>query len=350
MSDYVYLLGKPKSEARFKAAPEDFQVEEVLGFEPEYHAGGQHHWLYLEKTGMNTDFLARKLAEFAGVHPRDVSFSGLKDRQAITRQWFSVELPAKQVIDWQQFAEPGVRLLQETRSIRKLRRGTHQANIFDIRLRDLQKLDDIEERLRALSLGVPNYFGPQRFGHEGRNIEKAKAMLEGRRVKDRNLRSLLLSAARSWLFNQVVDARLKAYGIKPLAGDLMQLQGSHSFFVATAIDQTVMERLSSGDITITAPLPGKKKLTRDEPEQLSERHEFEAKVLEPYASWIDGLVRAGVEESRRAILLVPQAFEFEWLGQDLRLRFRLERGAFATSVLRELVQLKESMSENSTEQ
>ncbi|WP_113905979.1 tRNA pseudouridine(13) synthase TruD [Aliidiomarina celeris] len=345
MTELKYLYGKPLAEAVFKAEPEDFIVNEILGFEPEPNAAGQHHWLYIQKTGMNTEFLARKLADFANVQPREVSFSGLKDRHAVTQQWFSVELPAKTEVNWSHFEEPGALILKQVRSGRKLRRGTHQANEFSILLRSVTEPDLVNQRLSLIAQGVPNYFGPQRFGHEGRNIDKAKAMFAGRRVKDRNLRSLLLSAARSWLFNQIVDARLAAFGLEPVAGDAMQLQGSHSFFLADTIDDTVRARLAEGDIAITAPLPGRKKKARDEierSEKASEAERFEASVLEPYQAWLDGLIRAGVEQHRRTLMLRPVDFEWNWEGEHLRLHFRLEAGAFATSVLRELVQLKES--------
>ena len=345
--DWAFQSGQPPaSSARFKQQPDDFQVVEELGFEPAEDEKGQHHWLWVEKRGANTEFVARQLAAFAGIEPRLVSFSGLKDRQAVTQQWFSVELPATRVIDWNGFrlelehaSDEDARILKHVRSGRKLRRGTHAANRFAIRLREVSQPADVEARLLAVQRhGVPNYFGLQRFGHGGANLSKAEAMFAGRRVKDRTLRSLYLSAARSFLFNQVVSARIeRQLAHTPLAGDVFMLAGSQSFFcwsggeAESENESAIQARLDCGDIRLTAPLWGRgAALTQ------AQAAEFEAEALAPWANVREGLERAGLKQERRALQLQVEDLRWEWRGDELELAFRLPAGAFATSVLREL--------------
>lgn len=334
LQNQTYAYGKPTVTATFKQSPSDFQVNEVLGFEPEADDKGQHHWLYIEKIGVNTDNVARALAHFVDIQVRNVSFSGMKDRQAVTKQWFSVELPATKQVNWNNFAEPGVKILQAVKSNRKLRRGTHKWNDFSITLRDVSDVEGLLARLEKISAGVPNYFGEQRFGYKGSNLTKAEGMFSGRRIKDRNLRSIVLSSARSYLFNQYISERLTLHGTELLAGDVMQLTGTHSFFVAESIDNKVLERVASRDIEVTGPMPG-----RGRSPVLGQAQEFEQTVLAQYSAWLEGIERAGVDQSRRAMWLHAEDLQVATDTNVVTLHFRLTTGSFATSVLRELVQL-----------
>lgn len=335
--DWAYQQHKaPQAQADFKQQPADFQVTEVLGFEPEPEDKGQHHWLWIRKEGANTEYVARQLAAHAGIAAKLVSYSGLKDRQAITQQWFSVELNATQTIDWSTFAEPGVSIERHVRSVRKLRRGTHQANDFVIVLRNVSDPQDVEQRLQYVAQhGVPNYYGEQRFGHQGRNLEKAQAMFAGKRFKDRNLRSLVLSSARSYLFNQVVSARVEQQlQTQLLLGDVCMLRGSHSFFCwqdeVTRVETEA--RLVANDVQLTAPLWG-----RGEPISQLEAREFETLALQPFDEFKDGLERAGLKQERRALLLKPEQLTWQWQETQLTVSLRLPTGTFATSVMRELI-------------
>lgn len=345
--NFAYLAGQPPAAtAIFKAEPEDFQVYEELGFELPPEQKAEHHWLYIRKRGANTEFVARQLAHFADIPAKQVSYSGLKDRHAVTEQWFSVQLPATTEIDWSQLTHDEFEILQNSRQGRKLRRGTHARNRFVIRLRDVRDSQALEEALlKVAEQGVPNYFGAQRFGHAGGNLQKALAMFGGRRIKDRNVRSLLLSSARSYLFNYYLSQRMQTHGLnKLLAGDALLLAGSRSYFVTEDEDEeATRERLNSGDVELSGPLWG-----RGESPAQGEAAELENQLLTDFSDFREGLEKAGLKQERRPLLLRPQDFDWEWQGQDCILRMVLPAGVYATSVLREIAQLQEKAIENLT--
>ena len=172
-------FGEPPIQGVLRQSPADFLVEEQLGFEPD--GAGEHCWLWIEKENLNTADAAQRLARFAGLRERDISYSGLKDKRAIARQWFCLHLLNRDV-DWQQWDDPALRILRAERHSKKLRRGTHRSNYFQITLRDVvgdtAALRERVELIRAR--GVPNYFGEQRFGREGRTLELARRAAQQR--------------------------------------------------------------------------------------------------------------------------------------------------------------------------
>src|SRR5471030_1189864 len=185
MSRLTWLYGEPLSTGKLKANPEDFIVEEDLGFEPD--GEGEHLLVRIRKNGCNTQFVAEQLARFAGIHPRSVSYAGLKDRHAVTEQWFCLHLPGKQDPDLSQFALEGCEVIRAVRHLKKMRIGTLKGNAFTLVLRQLSDLADIESRLqKILTHGVPNYFGEQRFGRGGNNLVQARKWSNNdSRVKER---------------------------------------------------------------------------------------------------------------------------------------------------------------------
>lgn len=325
--------GGPVGTGRIREQPEDFQVEELLGFEP--GGGGEHAWLYVRKRGANTADVAAALARRAGVPVRHVGFSGRKDRNAVTWQWFSVHLPGRDDPDWSaELEDLGCVIESVRRAPRKLRTGVHRANRFRLRVRGVDAgIDALGRRLEQLRQGgFPNYFGPQRFGRGGENLHRARRALAqpGRR----RVPGIQISAARSWLFNRVLDERVRAgTWCRALPGDALMLAGSRSMFACDDEDPTVQERLDRGDLDVTGPLWGRGTLP------------LGAAVAEREADWLAdeielraGLERIGARADRRR--LRAPAHELAWSRDDewLELRFVLPSGAFATSLLRELLE------------
>ena len=335
VNSLAYAGGKPAASARIRQYPEDFHVTEIPLLEPD--GEGEHVWLWIRKRNENTQQVAELLSRHAGVHPRQVSYAGMKDRRAVTEQWFSVQLPGREEPDWQALDSATLTVLRHQRHSRKLRRGTLKGNSFRITLREIAADQAaLEQRLAAVrDQGVPNYFGEQRFGRGGSNLYTADKLFKNTRLRlSRNKRGLTLSAARSFLFNQVLSARVHTGNWDvPLAGDAMQLHGSHSYFIAELLDAELLSRVASQDIHPTGPLHG-----RGESPVSKDCLELESSVLGAYASWCEGLEQAGLAQDRRALRLGVPELAWQWTdAAELVLKFSLPAGAYATSVLREIV-------------
>ncbi len=332
LPEWNYLHGKPQQHARFKQQPEDFVVIEDMGFEPD--GAGEHILVYVRKRGENTAWVAGLLAKAAGVQRSAVTWSGLKDRNAVTEQWFGIHVPGKDEPDLSSIESDSIQILKRSRHSRKLRTGTLKGNSFTILLRELAQSPDLEARLAAIGeRGVPNYFGDQRFGRGGNNLEAAESMFQGKRIKDRDKRSLFLSAARSYLFNHLVSERLAA-GLSDtlLAGDCLMLAGTHSFFSEPEVSEELQQRLASGDLQLSAPLWGRGRQAAQ-----ADALAFETEKLAAFDSWKNGLEGAGLNQERRPLLLKPKAWHWSWQPDGLQLNFWLPAGCYATSIIRELV-------------
>ena len=332
--DWSYAQGEPHCSAVIRSFPEDFIVEEVMGFSPD--GEGNHAWLHIRKRNTNTEWLARELASLADVALSEVGYAGLKDRYAVTSQFFTVTLSGKDEPDWQQLASDDIVFLDIDRHGRKLKRGTLRENRFVLTLRELQgECQDIEDRLQRIAEeGVPNYFGEQRFGHNFGNLAMAAAMFRGEwRENIRHKRSLYLSAARSYLFNKVLSARVTAGSWnRALPGESLMQEGSTSCFSVRLIGADIEKRIAAGQLHPTGPLWG-----RGKPTSLAEAQAFELGVLEGEDFWQAGLEQAGLEQERRALRLPVRKMQWQWLeDKTLQLQFALPPGAYATSVLREL--------------
>lgn len=314
--------------------PEDFRVEEVLGFDAD--GEGPHVMLTVEKREANTHWVAEQLARHAGIPGREVGYAGLKDRHAVTVQHFTLNLDRKPEPDWTALADSGIKVLKSARHRRKLKTGSLEGNRFRLVLRDLSgPVDALLPRLQAIqSRGVPNYFGEQRFGRGAANLEKAEAALSGRlRIHDRRLFSLLLSTARSLIFNDVLSERVKAGNWdKLLVGDVLMLDGSHSVFKAVEGDAELPRRLEQGDVHPTGPLWG-----RGESLTSGAAQALEAEVVGRHPDLAKGLVKVGVEMARRSLRLAVRDFAWHETDEGMVLEFFLPAGAYATTVLGELV-------------
>jgi tRNA pseudouridine13 synthase len=328
----------------FKQVPEDFEVEELPAYLPS--GEGPHLYLQVEKRGCTTVEVARALAAACGVRERDVGYAGLKDRQAVTRQWFS--LMTERDAPPQLVMEEGtqVKVLAVSRHGNKLRTGQLRGNRFVVRLRGATDASLASEALNLLfERGIPNWFGPQRFGRAGDNAELGRALLEGgdqpqlaRVRRDRFLRKLALSAFQSALFNEWLGERLTTGAFRRAeAGDLLQLgvDGRGPVFLCQdpEVDDVRVQRF---EVSPTGPLFGSRMRWPEGEPLRRERELFERQGLSDAAMDRGGDEFAG---ARRACRVRQENWAVEEVDDGLRLTFSLPRGAYATSLLRELLKV-----------
>lgn len=334
-----FAHGGPVLRGRLRASSDDFRVDEVLAYRPT--GQGEHAFLRVRKRELNTTDVARELARFAGVRQVNVGFAGLKDRIAVTSQYFSVHLPGKPTPDWARMEDPRIEVLEADRHDRKVRRGSLRGNRFELVLRQVKGDRDHAGRqlLQMVEQGVPNYFGPQRFGRDASNLKRAEGFLAGetRRPKPEQLR-MLLSASRSYLFNRVLAARVEQGSwAKALPGEVLLLNGSNRQFVAESVDAEIQRRVAEHDIHPSGLLPGETGRTL---QPLLEAAAVEQAALADSLSraWIDGLVKRRAASERRALRVIAEGLHWQWLDhQALKLTFALPSGAYATSLVRELM-------------
>jgi tRNA pseudouridine13 synthase len=330
-----YAHGGPVSVGQIKATPEDFVVEEVLGFEPS--GDGEHEFLRVEKRGENTEYVARQLARHAGTAARNVGYAGLKDRHGRTIQWFSVQLPGKAGPDWSALGSDTIRVLDVARNNRKLKKGAAVGNRFELTVRELEAdRAALEQRLAQIAQhGVPNYFGPQRFGWDGQNLVRARELFEGTAGRiDPHKRGIYLSAARSEIFNQLL-ARRVADGTwnQAIPGDAFMFGDSRSFFKPEEITPEILQRVADKAIHPSGVLWGVGPSAATD-----EAGAIEQAVAVELEAFCRGLEQFGMETARRQFRLCPEEMRWEFLDSaTLRLGFALPAGAYATTVLRELV-------------
>lgn len=328
-----YAFGGAPLAGRLRATPDDFFVDELVGFSA---TGSGEHWLvHIEKRAANTAWAVKRIATFAGLTERDIGYAGMKDRHAVTRQYFSVPVKKGVTLDWKSFADADVRILSAQRHARKVQRGALSGNRFVIVVRDIAGERDAADAVlsQIQHRGVPNYFGEQRFGRGGGNIDKARAMFSGHRF-ERNERSILLSAARSEIFNAVLAQRVDQQNWdRAMTGDVFQLDGRSAIFGPEPIDEVLIDRLHRGEIHPTGPLWGRGDLRCTDSVAALERE-----VAASHADLCDGVAAAGMDQERRALRIRPRDLEWQWVeGGALSVAFSLPAGAYATSTLREVV-------------
>ncbi|NOT13502.1 MAG: tRNA pseudouridine(13) synthase TruD [Methylococcaceae bacterium] len=327
------VYGSPIGNGKIRSEPHDFIVYENLSFKPS--GDGEHVFLQIQKIGENTEFVARQLARRANVRQRDIGFSGLKDRHAVTTQWFSVWLPGKSEPDWNTLESSNIKVIQTHRHARKLKRGSLSGNRFTLTVRDWlgDQIKCIEQLTRIKENGIANYYGEQRFGNQGQNINKAFAMFNGAKVA-REQRSLYLSAARSYLFNQILSHRV-ATGTwnRALPGDTFMFDCSHSTFKSQLPDSEILRRLAAKTIHVSGVLWGKGEL-----DVSGEALAIEQEIIDANSELAQGLVASGIEKDRRALRVNVLDLEWQFTGETtLTLRFTLPAGSFATALLREII-------------
>lgn len=335
--------------ADFKTFPQDFVVIETLSFE--LTGEGEHLYLYVEKVGQNTAWVARQLADWANISVKDVSYAGLKDRHAVTQQWFSLWLPGKSDPELPLELE-GVKILSSIRHQAKLQRGALKTNHFEICLRKIEtqkdnqpicseQMDQIDHRLKTIaSQGVPNYFGDQRFGRDGGNVAEALKSLSNRRLK-RDKKSILTSSLRSFLFNHLLAHRINNdTWLCPQTGEPMMLEGSRSWFIAGA-DEDLGPRLKEWDCHPSGMLWGDlNSKDKEQPYLIAER-EF----LSGWPKITEALDRQRLKAARRSLRMRPDNLVWRWQDRDLIVEFDLPAGQYATTFLDELIELHENIIE-----
>lgn len=353
-TEWRYAWSKPEVTGDLKTHVQDFYVEEQLGFEPDDK--GEFCFVFIEKQGVNTDFLAKRLAQIVGIAPNKVTYSGVKDRHACTRQWFCLhvlnqepDLSGIQDV----FREPeSVRVIALLRHSKKLRTGAHLSNRFVIRLRGIRgDLNELEGRLNLIKEGgVPNYYGPQRFGINGNNLHNGKGfVLRGRhgRRKLSKTESFWLSSIRSWCFNQSLSDQIENGMWSRLCdGDIAQFQRKDEQFRVKNIDALIHLSAIRGEISPVLPM-----ISEGWEAGTGPQRELAIKAsLSDHTELVDGLIGFDLSRDSRLARLVPMNMAWELLRENedniqLIVEFSLPKGCFATSVFREMIDFTDKSAE-----
>ena len=304
--------------ATLKATPDDFRVCERLGFEPS--GRGEHLFFFIEKREMNSHDVAVELAELCHVPRKAVSFAGRKDKRAVTRQWFSVHRIG---MDRPRLADQSNwRVLEVTRHSKHLPKGALAANRFDVLLRDVSvDPDALQRQWSTVCHGVPNYFGPQRFGL--RNLERAQ---QGQTEE------MVVSAARAAVFNRMLDARVKnGSWLLPEPGEPCLRRDSNGW-----VNQFTAGEIETGTVDPCLPLFGPVPGVSDALQQMWKRQ------FEIYAQDLLACLNAqSFRPLRRRVRLIPDRPSLEIHDEGIRMSATLGPGSFMTSLLGAMFELKE---------
>jgi tRNA pseudouridine13 synthase len=321
---------------RIKQEPEDFEVEEIPAYEPS--GSGGFLYLWVEKRSMGAEYFIRQVARRLGLQPADVGLAGLKDRHAVTRQWVSV--PEQAAGRLPQLEGDGIRLLNVGRHGNKLRAGHLHGNRFRILIRDVDaaaevKLRPILSRLHAE--GLPNFYGPQRFGRDGETLQLGLALLRGDQPgspsPNRFLRKLALSAAQAALFNRYLASRLTDGVLRRvLPGDVMAKWPFGGLFVAADVLRE-QERFDARETVTAGPLFGRKMFAAAGEALAREAAVLADAGLTPAAFHGFGKL---LEGTRRKNLVYPDDLAAAPESAGWRFRFTLPAGSYATVLLREI--------------
>jgi tRNA pseudouridine13 synthase len=351
--NWSHAYGKPESVGRLKAKPSDFKVHELIDID--FSGAGEHYWLNIEKESLNSADVIRELSKFSGVKQKDIGYSGMKDKHAVTSQWFSLWMPKQTEPNWGALSAEGIRLLRVEKHNRKLRISTHKHKRFEIKIRQFcGDIRSLEKRIDLIKhQGVPNYFGLQRFGNRMLNLKRAQDYFaQGTQIRDKRLRSLLYSATRSWLFNCMLDKRVSDGSWNQLIdGEVAILDGSNSHFYADhKADQNLPARVSEMDVHPAHPLIAsdinsawQEMLTSDAkvanslPHSLHSLIEMQDSIMNCYPVFSQALVASTMSLSYRALRANVLNFDWQIGSNKVVFKFDLLAGQFATSVIRELI-------------
>jgi len=318
---------------KIRELPEDFQVDEVPAYPPAGHGG--HLFVRFEKQSLTTRDAVARLAAALGVSARDAGVAGQKDKHAVTTQWAS--FAGADLNTALGLTLPNIRILEAALHPHKLRTGHLRGNRFVLLIRYAHDLDAARAVLSQLERdGVPNYYGDQRFGLGERNVARAFAMVRGqmRPPRDHFERKLLMSSLQSALFNVWLAERV-ADGLyaRPIPGDVLRKESSGGLFINE--DQTEAERrMLAWEISATGPMFGASMQEPTAEALLRERSVFGRSGLT--AEMLAAHAKSGAG-TRRAARVHLANCQVEQEPEGLRLAFELPAGAYATTVLREVM-------------
>ena len=366
LDSLAYATGKPELLARIKQHWDDFRVDEELGFAPT--GAGEHLLLRIEKAGQSTTEVARQISSTLGISDSDIGYSGMKDRQARSRQWFSIRLDQAAEAELGRLQSDQLQILEQSRNQRKLQIGAHKANHFQLILREVMGVNasgaeppatnaeaSLDRKLQTLAhQGVPNYFGSQRFGRDLSNLHQVRELLRAEasqavatrnRYRHKRKRSMLYSAARAYLFNQLLSARItRGNWASYVDGDVLNLNHTKRCFLVEpgAWGPELQQRLDELDIHITGLLPGRID-SKDRYVTRGQSADTEKAVCKEFAELVTGLEQQGLSAARRPLRFQVQQLQWQWLDSTtVSLAFTLPSGAYATSLLREVCLLREN--------
>ena len=337
--DTPHAWGGPLATGVLRSSPEDFNVDEILGFD----AGGEgpHALLRVRKRGANTEWVARELARAANCKPFDVGFAGMKDRNAVTTQFYTVPRGKRTAEEFLGLAGEGYEVIAAAPHQRKLPRGALAGNRFDITVREFEcDAATLAGRVAGIAAGgVPNYFGEQRFGRDAGNLVDVVRAAErgadaGRgRSRGRGDAGFMLSGARSLIFNAILAQRVTDGTWNTLqSGDVANLDARGSVFPVDAVDADLIARVAALDVHPTAPLVG-----ADAALSTGAVRAQEEAIAALFPEALAVIARERMKSERRALRIRIRALEHEYADGVLRLRFELPAGSFATTALREII-------------
>lgn len=328
----------PGTGGRIRSELEDFQVTEVAAYP--FDGEGEHLYLWLEKRGHTTKWILETIQKQMGIKPRDIGVAGLKDRHAITRQWISI--PRKFEDRLEALNLEGLTLLETKYHSNKLGIGHLRGNVFKLRVRgiDPNSISDVMSRAQVILdrlevMGVPNYFGPQRFGNTGENAVRGLELVRNGRMRGPEsipLKRFLIGSLQSLLFNHYTRLRLeRGFYDSLLEGDVAKKHDTGGMFT---VADSVLEspRATRLEVSATGPLHGKKVMPAHGPSKALEEEVLAAFELEN-AAFKD---RAG---SRRITRIKMDGLKLEACEDGFWLEFALPKGSFATVVLREVMKV-----------
>ncbi len=340
-----YITSKVKGiGGKIKEKPEYFLVEEIPLYDP--CGDGEHLFVSITKKNKTTREIQQELAKLLGLKPRHIGCAGMKDKYAVTTQVFSIKtgkLSEEKIKAVCKAIEEnlGVKVRWAKLHKNKLRTGHLLGNKFSILITEIKiEKNEAKERVKKIldiikRTGLPNFYGPQRFGVRGENIKKGLEIIKGkRRIKNKWVRRLLLSAYQSYLCNLYLAERLRhSLFDKIMKGDIAKKYETGGMFVVENVERE-QKRYEAKEISFTAPIYGKKMWWPK-----YDALKFEKEVLEKSDVTIEELEMVNASGTRRTGRIFPQGLRARFTDKGLKLSFFLPKGSFATVLLREIMKI-----------